>query len=74
MLSLLLLIAPVVWACPYCAAQDKGDTFATYFVVAGMVLCPFFVVAAVAILTRRADTYPSFGHTDGISQSSEEGV
>jgi hypothetical protein len=70
-LSLLLLVAPVVWACPYCAAQDKGDSFASFFVIAAMVLCPFFIVAIVAFLIRRADAYPSFRHTDELTQSSE---
>lgn len=54
-----LLAAPAALACPYCAAQDKGDGLGTYLVLTAMVLFPFAVVAVVWPLVRRAGTEDS---------------
>jgi len=51
--ALILLAAPEVLACPYCAGQDK-DGIASLFVIGAMMLFPFLVVATVIPLVRRA--------------------
>ena len=49
---LVMAMADVALACPYCAGQDKGGSAALY-VIGGMMLLPWVVVAVAIPLIRR---------------------
>ena len=51
--ALLTLLADVALACPYCAGQEKGGT-AILYVIGGMMVLPWLVVAVAIPLIRRA--------------------
>lgn len=63
---LVLLMAPPVWACPSCASRDNGGA-SVFWMLATLVLLPFFAVYLVARVIRRLDAPTS---TDELGRES----